>query len=281
MKNIGPQIPVLDLRSLQQFNQSHIIDSASFPIEELSQRLHELPTRAQPIELFGSLVQLQNAVDFLSSKGYQVENCHEVSEEKLLQLKQSGMLAFGGVYQRLWQPAAIVKKFILGYSLDCKNKSGLDLACGSGRDSVYMSMNGFSMTAVDYLPEALQKLSDLAKRCEQTVKTVQLDLEAVGQKQYHSLFDNLTGHYGCVVVVRYLHRPGLAYLKSLIDIGGYIVYQTFMRGCEKFGRPKKTKFLLEPGELANHFFDFDILVDEVECLADGRPTNCFIAKRII
>ena len=281
MKNNPSQIPVLDLRSVCQFNQSHIINSANFPIEELSNRLHELPMRTQPVELFGSLAQLQNATEFLSAKGYQIANSQEASEENLLHLKQLGKLAFGRAYQRFWQPAAIVKRFAESYSKDCANKNGLDLACGSGRDSVYLSMNGFSMTAIDYLPEALAKLSDLAKRCEQSVKTVLLDLERASQKQQHSLFDNLANHYGCVVVVRYLHRPGLEHLKSLIDIGGYIVYQTFMRGCEKFGSPKNPRFLLETGELANIFSDFEILVDEVEYLADGRPTSCFIAKRII
>lgn len=272
---------MLDLRSVQAFNQSHIINSASFPIDELSDRLHELPMRTQPVELFGSLEQLQKATEFLSAKGYLIVNRQVASEEKLLQLKQSGKLAFGRSYQRLWQPAEIVKRFIQSYSADCENKSGLDLACGSGRDSVYMSMQGFAMTAIDYLPSALEKLSDLAQRCTQSINVVQLDLEKTSQENSQNPLDVLADPFGCVIVVRYLHRPGLVQLKSLIDIGGYIVYQTFMRGCEEFGSPKNPRFLLESGELASIFFDFEILVDEVEYLADGRPTNCFIAKRII
>lgn len=280
MKNSCLRIPILDLRPAKQFNQSHIINSASFPIDELSERLHELPIRTQPVELFGSLAQMQNATKFLSGKGYRVTNTQEATEEKLLQLKQVGRLAFDGSYHRLWQPAAIVERFVQTYSMDCENKKGLDLACGSGRDAVFMSMNGFLMTAVDYLPDALSKLSDLASRCEQSIKTLQIDLERTNQITLQSPLDELTAHYGCVIVVRYLHRPGLAQLKSLIDIGGYIVYQTFMRGCEKFGSPRNPRFLLEHGELANVFSDFEILIDEVEYLADGRPTNCFIAKRM-
>ncbi len=274
------QIPILDLRSIRLFNQSHIIDSASFPIAELSERLHELPMRTQPVALFGLLSQLQIAKEFLSSKGYSIANSQEASQENLLQLKRSQQLAFGESYRRLWQPAPIVEKFIEQYSLDCENKCGLDLACGSGRDAIYLSMQGFKMTAVDYQPSALEKLSDLANRCGQTINVVQLDLEPSNQEKQFSPFDILASHYGCVIVVRYLHRPGLAQLKSLVDTGGYIVYQTFMRGCEKFGSPKNPRFLLEPGELATIFSDFEILVDEIEYLADGRPTNCFIAKRI-
>jgi len=274
-------IPVLDLRSVLAFNQSHIINSASFPIEELSDRLHELPVRTRPIELFGSLEQLQKATAFLSGKGYLIVNRQVASEKKLLQLKQSEKLVSGGAYQRLWQPAAIVKRFIQSYAADCENKSGLDLACGSGRDSVYMSMQGFTMTAIDYLPSALEKLSDLAGRCEQSIHVIQLDLEKTSEETNKNPFEVLAGPFGCVTVVRYLHRPGLAQLKSLIDVGGYIVYQTFMKGCEEFGSPKNPRFLLEAGELANIFSDFEILVDDVEYLADGRPTNCFIAKRII
>jgi tellurite methyltransferase len=274
------KIPILDLRPAQLFYQSHIIGSASFPVSELFERLHELPIRAQAVELFGSVSELEIATQFLSSKGYRISQTQVADQQKLLELQQSNNLAFGKSYQRLWQPARIVKRFIENYSLHSENKTGLDLACGSGRDTVYMSMQGYSMTAVDYLPSALQKLSDLAIRCEQSIKSILLDMEKLDDDKHCSPLTTLQHQYGCVVVVRYLHRPGLAQLKRLIDIGGYIVYQTFMHGCEKFGSPKNPRYLLELGELAEVFSDFDILVDEVEYLPDGRPTNCFIAKRI-
>lgn len=45
--------------------------------------------------------------------------------------------------------------------------------------------------------------------------------------------------------------------------------------------PTKPRFLLSPGELAATFtaLGFDVLVDEVILLPDGRPTSSFLARR--
>jgi len=273
-------IPIIDLRSSDLFNKSHISSSSNFPVAELPERLHELPACTQPISLFGSPLEIQTAMNFLVPKRYIISNRQIASDEELQQLEKLNRLSSGDTYQRLWNPAKIVSQFVDNFSDKCENKNGLDLACGSGRDSVYMAMHGWTMTGVDYLPSALQKMSDLTKRCKQSVNTVLMDLEKSDLDDGFCKLRTINQFYGCVIVVRYLHRSNLHLLKQLIDVSGFIVYQTFMQGCEKFGRPKNPKFLLRKGELAETFSDFDILVDEIEYLDDGRPTNCFIAQKV-
>jgi len=279
-QNSEPQIPILDLRSVDLFKKSHLLYSSSFPVSQLPERLHELPIRTQPISLLGSSSELQTATEFLTSKGYTIANSQVASDEKFAQFEKFNRLGSGDSYQRLWKPAKIVSQFVDEYADKCKNKSALDIACGAGRDSVYMAMQGWQVTAVDYLPSALKKASDLAMRCKQSINTLLLDLEKTELENEWVKLRHADQLYGCVIVVRYLHRANLSLIRDIIDIGGFIVYQTFMRGCEKFGRPKNPKFLLEQGELAETFSDFNILVDEIEHLEDGRPTNRFIAQKV-
>ena len=52
-----------------------------------------------------------------------------------------------------------------------------------------------------------------------------------------------------VVVTRYLHRPLLPHLVDAVASGGALLYETFARDQERFGRPTNPAFLLEPGEL--------------------------------
>ncbi len=274
------EVPVLDLRSLERFRQAHLKNSSHFPVAELPERMHELPMRTCPISLFGSESELQQASEFFANKGYVIKQKLIATESKIASLNQLGLIVSGEHSHILWRPASIVKSFIQDYVGACDNKTGLDLACGSGRDSVYMAMNGWAMTGVDYLPSALHKLSDLASRNGQSVKTIQYDLEKHASDELTPFSTFEQNFYGCVLVVRYLHRPSIKYLKNIIDRNGYIIYQTFMRGCEKFGSPKNPRYLLEQGELADIFYDFDILLDEIEYLPDGRPTNCFIARKI-
>src|SRR5690606_24280824 len=55
--------------------------------------------------------------------------------------------------------------------------------------------------------------------------------------------------FGGVVVTNYLWRPLFAPILDALDDGGVLLYETFARGTEVYGRPTNPDFLLEPGEL--------------------------------
>jgi hypothetical protein len=52
-----------------------------------------------------------------------------------------------------------------------------------------------------------------------------------------------------VVVTNYLHRPLFPALLDALSPGGVLLYETFMEGNERFGRPSQPEFLLKDGEL--------------------------------
>jgi hypothetical protein len=55
--------------------------------------------------------------------------------------------------------------------------------------------------------------------------------------------------FDAVVVTNYLWRPLLPTLVASVAAGGVLLYETFARGNEAFGRPSNPDFLLRPGEL--------------------------------
>ncbi len=57
----------------------------------------------------------------------------------------------------------------------------------------------------------------------------------------------------CIVVVNYLYRPLLPVLPQALRPGGILIYQTFMRGNEAYGRPRNPEFLLASRELPETF----------------------------
>ena len=52
-----------------------------------------------------------------------------------------------------------------------------------------------------------------------------------------------------MVVTNYLHRPLMPALLDAIAPGGVLLYETFMEGNERFGKPNQPEFLLKDGEL--------------------------------
>ena len=113
----------------------------------------------------------------------------------------------------------------------------LDLAAGSGRHSLLMRALGHEVVAVDRDPSAL------AARAVPGIDVVAEDLET------GSMPPCLGRRYAAVVVTNYLHRPILPAIVGAVAPGGWLLYETFAIGNERFGRPSNPDFLLRPGEL--------------------------------
>ena len=113
----------------------------------------------------------------------------------------------------------------------------LDLACGRGRHARALAARGWQVDAVDRDAEALESLAGCAG-----ITCRQADLEAGGWPFHGEGYDG-------IVVTNYLWRPLLPMLLQLLDPGGVLIYETFMVGNERFGKPSNPQFLLRSGEL--------------------------------
>ena len=112
----------------------------------------------------------------------------------------------------------------------------LDLACGAGRHSRWLTRMGFEVSAVD-------RDTSLFADPPPGVALLAADLESGGPWPYPGVaFDG-------IVVTNYLHRPLLPVLVDSLVSGGVLIYETFARGNERFGKPSNPAFLLAPGEL--------------------------------
>ena len=111
----------------------------------------------------------------------------------------------------------------------------LDVACGSGRHARLLAAPRSEVRAVDRDP-------GLFPDPPPGVTLVGADLEAGPWPFRGRRFDG-------IVVANYLHRPLLPVLADSLEPGGVLVYETFARGNERFGRPSNPDFLLAPGEL--------------------------------
>ena len=118
----------------------------------------------------------------------------------------------------------------------------LDLACGAGRHSALFLARGHPVLAVD---RDLARLGTL--RSHPRLEALACDLEAGEVPAF------FTRRFGGIVVTNYLHRPLLGPLAAALAPGGVLIYETFARGNERFGKPSNPAFLLEEGELLRAF----------------------------
>jgi SAM-dependent methyltransferase len=115
--------------------------------------------------------------------------------------------------------------------------SVLDVACGNGRHTRLFLARGHEVVAVDI---DLSKVSDL--QTSACLKLIEADIERDPWPLSGARFD-------AVVVTNYLHRQLFDRFVEALAPEGILIYETYARGNERWGRPSNPDFLLRPGEL--------------------------------
>lgn len=136
----------------------------------------------------------------------------------------------------------------------------LDVACGQGRHARLLAREGFLVEAVDRDLKALEQLAG-----EPGITTRVADLESEGWPYEAASFDG-------VIVTNYLHRPLFDALVHALRPNGVLIYETFMVGNERFGKPSNPDFLLKPNELLERVNDrLRVIAFEQGIVAASKP----------
>jgi tellurite methyltransferase len=149
--------------------------------------------------------------------------------------------------------------------------TALDVACGRGRNALWLAREGFVTTAVDGNVEAVASVNERARRDALPVRAIEMDLEGGAPALGEAAFD-------VVVVVHYLHRPLFPALIAALRPGGVLVYETFLRAQAARGKPTNPDFLLEPGELTRLVSPLEICASR-EGDFEGRMVSAVTAAR--
>jgi len=130
----------------------------------------------------------------------------------------------------------------------------LDVASGSGRHARVFAERGLEVLAVDREPQPVPG-----------VRLVVADLEDGSPWPFAGQ------RFGGIVVTNYLHRPLLPILAESLEESGLLIYETFMAGNEKFGKPANPAFLLRPGELLEAFRGLTVVAFEQGIVERPKP----------
>ena len=134
----------------------------------------------------------------------------------------------------------------------------LDLACGRGRNGLYLLDKGIPVVFADINADALEAVRQAlqARATPDQIELAELRIEDFESNTSRALD---TQRFGGVMVFRYLHRPLMHKIQYAIKPGGLIVYETFTVEQPQYGRPSNPDYLLRQGELEEFFQDWQIL----------------------
>jgi len=130
----------------------------------------------------------------------------------------------------------------------CSGKRALDLACGAGRNTIYLEQQGFNVDAVDISIVALEVLRS---RVGKNVSLIEADLDT---------FEIKKDKYDLIAITNFLDRELIQKAKNALKDGGVIVVETYMQDKDNEKKDSNPDFLLQKDELPSMFqSSFEIL----------------------
>ena len=120
----------------------------------------------------------------------------------------------------------------------------LDVACGEGRNAIFLAKNGYDVDAIDISGVAVERGRSTAEQDNVKVNFMQADLE-----NYQIPEET----YNVIINFNYLQRTLAPTIKRGLKRGGVLIFETFTLEQQGIGPPKNPEFLLKPNELLKLF----------------------------
>lgn len=118
-------------------------------------------------------------------------------------------------------------------------KQALDIACGMGRHSRYLVSQGFTVDALDISSVAIDALQH-----EQNINAIEVDFDT---------YELQKDSYDLIVCTYFLERRLFPQMIDALKVNGVIIMQTFLYDTENDRQPSNSNFMLNSGELEEHF----------------------------
>lgn len=153
-----------------------------------------------------------------------------------------------GAYRDRTNPSELVAEYVPDVIATQRAANGaegeleaLDVACGAGRNALYLASLGYRVDAVDISAEALARGEQAAREAGLRISWIQWDLD-------QGLPRGL-GDYDLIVIVRYLDLSLLASAAERLRPGGYLICEAHLTTDRPVIGPRDQNFRAAPGEL--------------------------------
>jgi tellurite methyltransferase len=160
---------------------------------------------------------------------------------------------------------------VVAAAADIAPGKALDLACGTGRNALWLAEHGWEVTAVDGAPEAIEILQARAAERGLKINAVVADLEKGELKIEPS-------HWGLIAICYYLQRSLFEPAKRGVAPGGLLISIVHINAPGEEDGPHR----LRPGELQKYFAGWEILhrhEGKANDSAHQRPVAEIVARR--
>ncbi len=141
--------------------------------------------------------------------------------------------------------------------------NALDIAAGTGANSLFLATRGYKVDAVDISDEAIARMPR-----HPNLTRVRADLDR---------YDPPENRYDLIINFRFLNRRLFPGIQEALRPGGLLIFETFATAPDgTAAAPHRREFLLRPNELLHAFIGLHVLYYE-ETLRRERDEDIHMA----
>jgi SAM-dependent methyltransferase len=144
-----------------------------------------------------------------------------------------------GAYEGRVHPTALLASWLP----QLRRGTALDVACGAGRNALFLAAAGFRVHALDISPVGLDRGRRDAELRGLDVRWLEADLDGDPDRVLPA------ESYDLIVWVRYVHRALFPFLAKRLAPEGYLLCEQHLVTTAEVVGPKTSAFRLEAGEL--------------------------------
>ena len=154
-----------------------------------------------------------------------------------------------GAYETRAHPTALLSEWLPRLPVG----RALDVACGAGRNALYLAANGYGVDALDVSDVALARAKRSAEERGVDVDWICADLDEPRGAALPRV------DYDLIIWVRYIHRDLMPYLVERLRPGGVLLCEQHLLTEATVAGPRNPAFRLAPGELELMARDLQVL----------------------
>ncbi len=178
-----------------------------------------------------------------------------------------------GAFAERTHPSALLEAWLsrLPPGCGCSRGRALDLACGAGRNSLFLARHGFEVTGIDVSSEGLKRAAASTEREGLKVTWIRHDLD-----------DGLTvsGPFDVICLFRYFNPDVIRRLPSLLATDGILMVEEHLATDQPVAGPANPAFRVQSGELRDLLPDLEVLHQEEGIITDPDGRQVAIARLI-
>ncbi len=142
----------------------------------------------------------------------------------------------------------------------------LDLACGTGRNALFLAEKGYDVTAIDISPRAIALARQVARERGLKINWIAADLDTYA----------IRGRYDLIVISFFkVSREMVPGIIDALQDGGMLLYENHLLPPSSADETHNHRFHLKPGELGQLFTGLQVIGYEERRVEGegGRPSH--------